>query len=100
MTAVTRMQAVCDGILDTAVPAAQLQRIADGFVSHEGEEAIQAAFGVPIANLTNEQKALVFLSVMKRAGKAILGSVARQSVLSTAQTDADTAATAAEADMR
>lgn len=99
MTAVTRMQAVCDGILNTSVPAAQLLRIADAFVAHEGEDAIQAAFGVPISALTNEQKAQVFLAVMKRAGKAVLVNAARTPVLATAQADADSAAASASADM-
>jgi len=99
MTAITRTKQVVDALLDKDTPTDQLLRVADAFVEHAGEAAIQEAFDTDIASLTNEQKAMVFLEIMLRAGKAVLTTSARNEAVAAAQADIETAISNAETDM-
>ena len=70
MTNIKRAGAICDALVNGTATAAQKVAVADAFVAHFRNEIISA--GLDPDNLTNEQKAKVFVITLKRHVKTIV----------------------------
>lgn len=87
MTYVQRIVAIANALVNGTATAAQIRAVADAYVDRMGDDQIQSLFGVPIAQLTDEQRAHVYV-------QTILDE-ARVALRYKAEKDAQTAASAA-----
>lgn len=101
--AVEKTQNVIDNLIGAVSDNAKMLRIVEAFARHNEAELLEWLKGEgrseDLAELTNAEKATNFLTIMKRAGKAVLRKAAEDNARPDAMDQVIAAGATAEGDM-